>query len=1088
MKTTALCTLLPTLLACVCVLALPVQAKQEQISPDADWATALESLNPGDVALLEPGRYRGSPTLTIRGTSSSPITIRGYGARESVIDGAEGSIALRLDDCAHLILERVTITNPSRYGIDGTKVYDHLGDTTKYPDGKRLNEGLLVTGGSHHITIRHCRFEDIATRGILLSGGSDRVTIEENLFLRVGDDTAAGDVAIGGGTTRWTVRGNLMAGNVDGVVCDSAGSEGLIEQNLFLYHRWENAIDCKSIHQVGTADYWTTIRHNVIYGEVTEYCGVSLQNGSQGIRVYYNVIHGAGDAGHCMILRARSQYSYDECRDYEIIGNWFDAYDEPGRKRAIYSRWHEDRPATLENVWILHNVMTDFEYGVKLNFGENLNVYNNVFSRCDDTTGSATVRKNLYHQTPVWSRDSAPYTGTPVYQNTPVGPLAPGSPGYGQASSAFGYDYGRDVGIPSQMTVGGETVQFVDFDDLHASIVDNMRAHFTDTEMHQCTNAWRTPNQPEALQSQSPSSTSARLTWQDKSGDESGFVIERRRSGTPDWPVVGTPAANRTVFSDSGLLVGVKYYYRVKAYNQFGTSPRSNVATVPDGAAPPVAPDNLTASALDETRIGLAWRDRSNNEALFKIDRRQSGTSGWARIGSLSTDTTTHTDTGLGPLTKYYYKVKAWNSEGNSDYSDLAYATTVQSVPAAPAGLAAPAVTCTRIDLVWQDRSSNEALFKIDRRQSGTSGWARIATPAADSTAHSDTGLPAGTKLYYKIKAYNSSGNSAYTALCTARTLAGTGIPADSVWRYRKGTAEASAPPHLWRLGPDRYDDSGWAQGRLPLGYGDGPYNTELTDMRNNYTCVFLRKQFVVPQPALVTELRLAAVYDDGFILWLNGAEIARVNVPGAPGAFVAYDGLAEEGLNPLPYTLVLTGGALPALTTGTNVLAAQWFNWAPDSSDLTVDLTLDLIGRPLDLTADYDQDGLPDTWEDAVLSDLSDPSDQSDQSDPDNDGMSNLEEWIAGTSPVDETGNWKLETRLSDGQIVVLLPTIVASGPGYEGLTRRYALETCNAGPGSSWLPVPGFEDMPATGGTVTYTVPNPDEPGLYRARVWLE
>ena len=81
----------------------------------------------------------------------------------------------------------------------------------------------------------------------------------------------------------------------------------------------------------------------------------------------------------------------------------------------------------------------------------------------------------------------------------------------------------------------------------------------------------------------------------------------------------------------------------------------------------------------------------------------------------------------------------------------------------------------------------------------------------------------------------------------------------DAEFRYFKGLTEASTPDTTaWRsVG---FDDSAWLIGRGPFFYEDSSGftgNTGLTDMRGNYSCIFLRKTFNVAAPAGVSELTL---------------------------------------------------------------------------------------------------------------------------------------------------------------------------------------------------------------------------------------
>jgi len=84
--------------------------------------------------------------------------------------------------------------------------------------------------------------------------------------------------------------------------------------------------------------------------------------------------------------------------------------------------------------------------------------------------------------------------------------------------------------------------------------------------------------------------------------------------------------------------------------------------------------------------------------------------------------------------------------------------------PLAPSGLTATATGSSVIDLAWTDNSDDETGFKIERSLNGSTGWTQIGTAAADATSYSDTGLSSGTAYYYRVRAYNTYGNSAYSA------------------------------------------------------------------------------------------------------------------------------------------------------------------------------------------------------------------------------------------------------------------------------------------------------------------------------------
>jgi hypothetical protein len=73
------------------------------------------------------------------------------------------------------------------------------------------------------------------------------------------------------------------------------------------------------------------------------------------------------------------------------------------------------------------------------------------------------------------------------------------------------------------------------------------------------------------------------LSWTDNSANESGFKIERALSGAGPWIQIAALQANITTYSNTGLLSGTAYYYRVRAYNAAGQSGWSNQVSATTG-------------------------------------------------------------------------------------------------------------------------------------------------------------------------------------------------------------------------------------------------------------------------------------------------------------------------------------------------------------------------------------------------------------------------------------------------------------------------------------------------------------------------
>ncbi|MGX2039453.1 M12 family metallo-peptidase [Methylocaldum sp. MU1018] len=89
----------------------------------------------------------------------------------------------------------------------------------------------------------------------------------------------------------------------------------------------------------------------------------------------------------------------------------------------------------------------------------------------------------------------------------------------------------------------------------------------------------------------------------------------------------------------------------------------------------PTAPANLTATAQSSGSVALTWADKSSDETGFKVQRSQDGVN-WSEIASLGSNVTSFTNTGLSASTTYAYRIYAYNSVGNSEFSNTASATT----------------------------------------------------------------------------------------------------------------------------------------------------------------------------------------------------------------------------------------------------------------------------------------------------------------------------------------------------------------------------------------------------------------------------
>ncbi len=154
--------------------------------------------------------------------------------------------------------------------------------------------------------------------------------------------------------------------------------------------------------------------------------------------------------------------------------------------------------------------------------------------------------------------------------------------------------------------------------------------------------------------------------------------------------------------------------------------------------------------------------------------------------------------------------------------------------------------------------------------------------------------------------------------------------------RYFKGE---SPPPGDWNS--FEFDDSNWLSGRSGIGYGDNDDNTVLNDMRQNYLSVYVRMEFEIQDVDRLSSIMLNMDYDDSFIGYINGVEVARANVSGSPPRYNdSADGNHEAGTFE-SFGIPLQEGLL---REGRNVLAIEGHNVSLTSSDLTLKPELETV------------------------------------------------------------------------------------------------------------------------------------------------
>jgi hypothetical protein len=209
-----------------------------------------------------------------------------------------------------------------------------------------------------------------------------------------------------------------------------------------------------------------------------------------------------------------------------------------------------------------------------------------------------------------------------------------------------------------------------------------------------------------------------------------------------------------------------------------------------------------------------------------------------------------------------------------------------------------------------------------------------------------DTNAYSGMVFYYRIAAMNDAGESVPSLVA----LGGTNttppppptllIPSNSVWRYHdKGLNLGTA----WRS--PNYNDQAWSNGVAKLGYGGDGEVTTLNygpDGNNKYPTYYFRHAMVVDRTADYTDLTARLIRDDGAIVYLNGVEVWRDNLPAGT---VLYTTWATNAVSGADENLWFTNSLDPALLgDGTNVVAVEVHQQSATSSDVGFNFQLAAI------------------------------------------------------------------------------------------------------------------------------------------------
>ncbi|UYQ94531.1 fibronectin type III domain-containing protein [Chitinophaga horti] len=324
-----------------------------------------------------------------------------------------------------------------------------------------------------------------------------------------------------------------------------------------------------------------------------------------------------------------------------------------------------------------------------------------------------------------------------------------------------------------------------------------------------------TPAAPTGLSVSNISNFRVQLNWTDNATTETNYLVERSQTGS-SFRVIATLDSNKTSYIDSSTATGTAYLYRVRTQNAAGVSVATAHASISTTSAT-VGTDvtdftNATLSDQYNTGGNEGYLKAFDNSAYGKYLASAASTwvqyylpggatltryavtsandfatrdpKNWVLQGSNngSTWTTLSTKNNQEFTDRYqrklyafvnttaytYYRLHITANNGNSltQFAELElYGTgtgaTNSAVPAAPSGLAAMNTDGYQLVLTWTDNSTTETNFRVERSTDSVN-WVTDAIVAANNTKYHSRDLTPLTTYYYRLRAENANGGSAY--------------------------------------------------------------------------------------------------------------------------------------------------------------------------------------------------------------------------------------------------------------------------------------------------------------------------------------
>jgi hypothetical protein len=254
------------------------------------------------------------------------------------------------------------------------------------------------------------------------------------------------------------------------------------------------------------------------------------------------------------------------------------------------------------------------------------------------------------------------------------------------------------------------------------------------------------------------------------------FIITSLAFADTSAPLLPTSDGNYTQWTPKS---GTSHFAMVDDVTCNGTTDYNSTQTVGNRDSYGISgiPNGSTITAISITPCASNDKNAGTNSTLnvfYRFNGADSSDSGSYTLSGTTPaglSATTFSGLSLSKSSATTVEVGAVLSAGTKGARLSRIATVVTYTPlAAPTNLTGTATTSTQIGLSWNDNSSNESGFFVERSTNPVGPFSQIATTTANATGYTDTGLSSGTTYYHRVRAFVTGGTSAYSNVATTTT------------------------------------------------------------------------------------------------------------------------------------------------------------------------------------------------------------------------------------------------------------------------------------------------------------------------------